>query len=322
MQLTLLHLLYFSLINLAIVLFGWLIIKKKMVVQSWMLFVVSILVIHFIFLHQFPILRMLALIATTFTAMKVIAVSQSYKNKLLTINFKQWATFALGWAGMRAQPFETLGAKPLPNAWPMIRFGISRVIAGILLILLARFVVTLHLPQNLNYILISGMLLIGFSLVLHFGLLSISAGMWRLSGVNTYYLFRQPATATSLTEFWSKRWNIAFSEMTSITIFRPLSGTTGRAIALMLSFAFSGLLHELALSVPVNSGYGMPMMYFIIQGTLVLIEKILIDHNILFFKNKTIARLWVFFWLVIPMPLLFHAQFIKQILWPLAGLSI
>jgi alginate O-acetyltransferase complex protein AlgI len=38
-------------------------------------------------------------------------------------------------------------------------------------------------------------------------------------------------------------------------------------------------------------------------------------------KNKTIARLWVFFWLVIPMPLLFHSQFIKAILWPLADLN-
>jgi alginate O-acetyltransferase complex protein AlgI len=89
----------------------------------------------------------------------------------------------------------------------------------------------------------------------------------------------------------------------------------------MASFIFSGLLHELALSVPVNSGYGLPTAYFVIQGTLVLPEKVLADHNIKFLQNKIIARVWVFFWLVVPMPLLFHEAFIKQIVWPLAGLK-
>jgi hypothetical protein len=47
----------------------------------------------------------------------------------------------------------------------------------------------------------------------------------------------------------------------------------------------------------------------------------LLNYKITFLKNRIIARAWVFFWLVIPMPLLFHEQFIKQIVWPLAGLS-
>jgi D-alanyl-lipoteichoic acid acyltransferase DltB (MBOAT superfamily) len=166
------------------------------------------------------------------------------------------------------------------------------------------------------------MLLVCLSLILHFGLLSISAGLWRLFGVNTYFLFKEPAKALSLTEFWSKRWNIAFSEMISAAVFRPLKNRTGSVVALMAGFVFSGLLHELALSVPVNSGYGLPMLYFIIQGVLVLIEKLLISHNNLFLQNKVIARLWTFFWVVVPVPLLFHAQFIRQIVWPLAGLNV
>src|SRR5690606_37647104 len=98
------------------------------------------------------------------------------------------------------------------------------------------------------------------------GLLSISAGMWRLSGVNTDHLFKTPVKAKSLTEFWSKRWNLAFSEMTSVAVFRPLKGKVGNTAALMTAFVFSGLLHELAISVPVNSGYGLPLLYFVIQG--------------------------------------------------------
>jgi hypothetical protein len=318
----LMPLVFLSLINLAVVLLGYVLVRGQMIWQSWVLLVFSIFVVHLIFLHQGAIIRMLAIIATTFTAMKVIAVAEGYKGKPLTLSFKQWLVFAAGWAGMRAQPFETLGGRPLSGAWGMIGFGISRIIIGLVLILLAHQLVLLPMDHHLNYILVSATLLIGLSLILHFGMLSISAGGWRLQGANTYLLFRQPATATNLTEFWSKRWNIAFSEMTSVAIFRPLKNKMGSAAALMLAFAFSGWLHELALSVPVNSGYGLPLLYFIIQGMLVLFEKAMTIRNVRFLDNAILARLWVFFWLVVPMPLLFHEQFIKQIVWPLAGLHV
>jgi len=189
------------------------------------------------------------------------------------------------------------------------------------LIFLAHVLVSFHLYHDVTYPLVSVILLVGFSLILHFGLLGVSAGMWRLQGANTYTLFRQPAKSTSLTELWSKRWNIAFSEMTSITVYRPLKNKIGAEGALMASFIFSGLLHELALSVPVNSGYGLPTAYFIIQGLMVLVEKALLDNKVMILQNKIIGKVWTFFWLVIPMPLLFHTQFIKQIVWPLAGLK-
>ena len=322
MENTIIHLCYFGLINVIVVLIGYQILKKRLVLLSWILMITSLLIIHFIFLHEHPVIRMLGLIVTTFTCMKVIAAANDYKDKPLGLTFIQWSAFAIGWMGMRAQPFEKLGSAPLPNAWPMIKFGISRFIAGLVLIVTSHQVALLHLGPALNYITVTALLLIGFSLILHFGLLSISAGIWRLSGVNTYYLFKSPAKATSLTEFWSKRWNIAFSEMTSIAIFRPLINKTGAAIALMLSFGFSGLLHEVALSVPVNSGYGLPTLYFIIQGGLVLFEKAMTSHKIMFLKNNAIAHIWTLFWVIVPMPLLFHTQFIKQVVWPLAGMHV
>ena len=322
MENAIIHLCYFGLINVIVVLIGYQILKKRLVLLSWILMITSLLIIHFIFLHEHPVIRMLGLIVTTFTCMKVIAAANDYKDKPLGLTFIQWSAFAIGWMGMRAQPFEKLGSAPLPNAWPMIKFGISRFIAGLVLIVTAHQVALLHLGPALNYITVTALLLIGFSLILHFGLLSISAGIWRLSGVNTYYLFKSPAKATSLTEFWSKRWNIAFSEMTSIAIFRPLINKTGAAIALMLAFGFSGLLHEVALSVPVNSGYGLPTLYFITQGGLVLFEKAMTSHKIMFLKNNAIAHIWTLFWVIVPMPLLFHTQFIKQVVWPLAGMHV
>ncbi|MEO7212754.1 MBOAT family protein [Mucilaginibacter sp.] len=245
----LIHLLYFALINLAIILVGYVFLKKQWLFAGWVMLVISIALVYFIFLPDHPILKMLAVIATTFSGMKVIAVTEGYKNRPLTLSFKQWLTYAIGWVGMRAQPFETLGQQALPGGGAMVKFGASRIIAGGLLIAIAHGVVALHLNAMLTYMVVTALLLVGLSLILHFGFLSISAGMWRFSGVNTYYLFRQPAKALSLTELWSKRWNIAFSEMTSVAIFRPLKNKTGVAIALMVSFIFSGLLHELALSL-------------------------------------------------------------------------
>jgi alginate O-acetyltransferase complex protein AlgI len=319
MQNTLFHLVYFAVINLALVLLGYVFVKRELVWPAWLSMLLVIPVVYCIFNHEHPVLKMLSIIATTFTGMKVITVTVDYSGKKTKPKFIPWLAFAAGWAGMRVQPFETLGQPALPHAWAMIRFGISRVIGGLLLIVLAHGIVGLHFDTGLTYFWLSPLLLVALSLILHFGLLSIGAGQWRLMGVNTYYLFRQPAKAMSLTEFWGKRWNLAFIEMTTIAIFRPLRGNIGKTGALAVAFLFSGLLHELALSVPVNNGYGLPMLYFVIQGVVLLVEKKLISCNTAFLKHPVLARLWLFFWLVVPMPLLFHAQFIKLVVWPLGG---
>ncbi len=317
-----LHLFYFALLNISVILVGYQLIKLQKQVWGWLLLIFSVTSIFFIFITEAPVLKMLVLIATTFTCMKVISVAGEFKQKELTLTFTQWLAFAVGWVGMRAKPFETLGNNALPYAWPMIGFGISRIAGGATLILAAHYITSLPEYPVLTYIVVSITLLIGFSLILHFGLLGISAGIWRLSGANTYVLFRQPAKATSINEFWSKRWNLAFSEMTSITIYRPLKNKYGSAIALVVAFMFSGLLHEVAISLPVHSGYGLPMLYFLIQALLVLLEKVLQKNKAAFLQHRLWSRAWVLLGLVVPMPLLFHEQFIKQIVWPLAGLSL
>ncbi|RFZ91034.1 hypothetical protein D0C36_19010 [Mucilaginibacter conchicola] len=312
----------FGLINLLLVIAGYSIVKRVYLMLSWVLFLLSIGVIYLLFVHQHPILKMLAIIATTFTAMKLVAVSATHHKTAFKLTFKQWCFFAGAWAGMRPQPFETLGGPAPTGAAKMVKFGISRIVLGALLIWLTRLLNYYELisSPSAEYAVTAMLLLVGFSLILHFGILSISAGMWRLQGADTCYLFRKPATALSLTEFWGKRWNLAFSEMTSVAIFRPLKQRLGNGGALLISFIFSGLLHELALSVPVNAGYGLPALYFLIHALVVMLERIIRKYSPNFFANKIIAHAWVFFWLVVPAPLLFHPQFIACILRPMAGL--
>ena len=105
-----------------------------------------------------------------------------------------------------------------------------------------------------------------------------------------------------------------FSEMTAIAVYRPLAASVGRGPALLAGFALSGLLHEMAISVPVRAGFGLPLLYFLLHGILVLIEKALAraGHPL----RGWPGRAWAFFWLVAPLSILFHQPFLAGVIWP------
>jgi alginate O-acetyltransferase complex protein AlgI len=159
-------------------------------------------------------------------------------------------------------------------------------------------------------------MLVGLSLVLHFGLFNILAGLWRLAGVDCEPLFRAPLAARSLGEFWSRRWNLAFSEMTATAVYRPLCRHLDRGPARLLAFLFSGALHELAISFPVACGYGLPSLYFLLHGGLVLAEQRLAPQ-----RHAWLGHVWTLTWLALPLPLLFHPAFLAGVVWPLLGRS-
>jgi len=63
-------LIYFALINLIVVLLGYLVLRKRAILAAWLILPAAIGIVYFIFLHQHPIIKMLAIIATTFAGMK------------------------------------------------------------------------------------------------------------------------------------------------------------------------------------------------------------------------------------------------------------
>lgn len=310
----------FGILNLLISSTGYIFMKKKMLLAGWFTGISSVVMIHFVFFGESPIMRMWALISTAFTGMKVIAATTQF-NRQQVLTFGQWLAFVFTWAGMRAEVFEQRSERALPGAGKMILFGASRVFAGLLLVLIARQLVHTDFIAEGKYLLIIASLLIAFSLILHFGLLNISAGAWRYLGVDAYPLFKKPLHARTLNEFWSRRWNIAFSEMTSVAVFRPLKERAGGKTAMLVAFLFSGLLHELAISLPVHNGYGLPMLYFFIQGLAVIAERMLIEKKPLLFQHTAFCKIWLLFWLVAPIPLLFHRAFVQEILFPMAGIN-
>jgi alginate O-acetyltransferase complex protein AlgI len=251
-----------------------------------------------------PIARMLALIAIALIAMKAIVVLEERARGMPPLGFGRTIAFALAWLGMRPRVFASRAKEPLAGAADLTRRGARCLLLGGALVLVAR----LARHQRL---VATPILLVGLSLVLHFGVCSLLAGFWRRRGFDCDALFRAPLRSEGLGEFWSRRWNVGFSEMTSIAVFRPLAGRLGRGPAVFASFAFSGLLHEMAISLPVRAGFGLPLLYFLIQGALVLAEQ----------HTSRFGRAWTLACVALPLPLLFHGPFLAGVIEPLVGIA-
>ncbi|MEA2163340.1 MAG: hypothetical protein QOK37_1467 [Thermoanaerobaculia bacterium] len=279
---------------------GYFAIRARSRIAAWTLAVVALAsTFHFVS-HEPAGARMLAIVATLLLAMKVIAASHGTTR----VTFRQWIAFTL-WAGMRPAIFTLLGAPAREGAPTLAREGAARLAAGAVLLVLARLL-TLCVPATAAKILATPLLLVGLSLMLHFGLLNLGAALWRAWGVPAERLFRDPLHARSLADFWSRRWNIAFSEMTAVVVQRPIKAVAGRRASIFASFLVSGLLHEMAISVPARGGYGLPTLYFALQGALVV--------------RNTKSRTIMFAALIAPILLVFHLPFLRAVIWPLAGI--
>jgi alginate O-acetyltransferase complex protein AlgI len=159
------------------------------------------------------------------------------------------------------------------------------------------------------------------SLVLHFGLFDLGGSAWRTAGVAAESHFRASLLSTSLQEFWGRRWNLPFAEMTAAGVYRPFSAAAGRRSGIAAAFLASGILHELAISLPVRSGYGLSLLYFAIHGGAMLAERALEARGTPVSGRAWIGRAWTIAWLLLPLPLLFHPPFLHGVVWPLVGLE-
>ncbi|MEX0713952.1 MAG: membrane bound O-acyl transferase family-domain-containing protein [Pirellulales bacterium] len=284
---------------------------------AWMLAVLSVAGAERIAASQPAGFRMLAIIAAALLGMKAVVAVEAQAAGQPRLSLAAWLRFA-GWPGMRPAPFTRPLAGPLPGAGKLFRLGLRRLLEGLLLLALARLIwgwgTTNGLPPTGALVPATMLMLTALSLILHFGLFNLVAGGWRWVGIDCRPLFRAPLTSQSLPEFWSKRWNLAFSQMAAIAVYRPLSKRMGRQAAMFAVFLYSGLVHELAISVPVRAGYGLPFAYFVLHGVLALAEQRL---GLGRFRQDWLRRAWTAAWLALPLPLLFHRWFLEAIIWPM-----
>jgi hypothetical protein len=219
------------------------------------------------------------------------------------------AGYLLLWPGMDARAFLTRPA-PAPPAREWLTGGLACAV-GIAALLGAG--PTAATPDRAWT---AGALgLTGLVLTLHFGLFQWASCAWRRAGVDAAPIMRAPWRATSLTEFWGRRWNVAFRDLTHAALFAPLRARLGAAPALVVGFVCSGVVHDAVVSLPAGGGYGGPTAYFALQGLAVLGE-----------RSRTGRRLglgrgpagWAFTMalLVLPLGWLFHGRFLEQVVAP------
>jgi Membrane bound O-acyl transferase family len=87
--------------------------------------------------------------------------------------------------------------------------------------------------------------MVGLILVLHFGTFHLLSLARRSHGVDATPVMRSPLLASSLADFWGRRWNTAFHELATRLTFRPLRPSFGVTGATLLVFLASGFIHEL-----------------------------------------------------------------------------
>ena len=157
--------------------------------------------------------------------------------------------------------------------------------------------------------------MLGLILLLHFGSFRMLAFFWQSRGVAATPIMSAPLRSTSLSEFWGKRWNLGFRQLSYDLVFRPLRRSLGSGGAGFLVFVLSGLIHDLVISVPARGGYGLPTLYFMLQGLGVAVERSGLGKQL---GLRQGARGWLFMAVTTAAPAfwLFHPPFVHNVILP------
>jgi hypothetical protein len=218
--------------------------------------------------------------------------------------------YLLCWPGMDAEAFLDASQQVSPPVTEGWLWAILETILGTILL----WVVTRSIPQGAP-LLRGWVAMLGLILFLHFGTFQIVALLWQSVGVNAKAIMSAPLRSTSLGEFWGKRWNLGFRQLSHELIFRPLHRRLGADAAGFLVFAVSGLVHDLVISLPAGGGYGLPTIYFLLQGTGMTIEHSRFGGRIGLGQG---VRGWCFMLVFLTAPVfwLFHPWFVLRVILP------
>ncbi|MBX3460628.1 MAG: hypothetical protein KF696_11805 [Planctomycetes bacterium] len=292
----------------ALLLIGFFARGGRLRALCWLMGPPAIAGTHWLLLTEPAGVRMVALCLVLFFWMKaVVTASQAKPDPGLASGAVRkgapgavgWLAWALLWPGMRSAP-----GKDRAGASGTGLMGCLCIVAGVASIAAGHFVWRV----TGNGWLASPLLLAGISLCLHYGLFGVIAWGWRRKP-----LFRNPFASANLRDFWGKRWNIAYTEMMQEAVQRPLRRRP--RLATFAIFVFSGLLHEVAVSLPVMAGFGLPTLYFALHGAAMTLENRVVT------PGTWPARVWTALWVIVPLPLVFHPWFLRGVVWPIGGMT-
>ena len=266
-------------------------------------------------------LTMIAIATTLFLAIKTHSLliyrdQQLRRGQPFQLDFTSYLGWYAIWWGLK--PSEFFKRKPRqPIDRGELAFAALKMTIGVLLLTLIVPMIFNHWPENEYRDLAAGWFgMLGIVFSMHFGYSHLTAIALRANGRLVTPIMDRPIIAASVSEFWGKRWNLAFRDYAHVTLFMPFARKWGAAIGSMAGFAFSGVIHELAISLPARGGYGWPMLYFLIQGFGVLSERWIAKCG--WWKTGSIPnRIWAIVVVALPVPLLFHQPFVTKVIVPI-----
>ena len=218
------------------------------------------------------------------------------------------AAYLFAWLGMDPQPFFMRGEPSLPTLKNTLGAG-NNLVIGLVCI---TFAATASL--DLRFAGLIG--LMGFVLVLHFGLFHLLALGWRRVGFAVHPIMNRPIAATSLADFWSRRWNLAFRDLAHRFVFQPLAKHTGSQGAMVAVFAVSGIVHDIVISLPAGGGYGLPTLYFLLQAAGLSMQRTRLARQ-LGLASGVLGWHVTALIVVGPVQWLFHDAFLVRVMLPL-----
>jgi hypothetical protein len=219
------------------------------------------------------------------------------------------AGYLLAWPGLDVTAFLATHAVPPPPRGEWL-FAAAKALGGAALLWGAGRVIPMTEDLLLGW---CGM--VGIVFLLHFGVFHLLSCFWRSLGVNAVPLMNRPWAATTVGEFWGRRWNLAFRDLTYRFLFRPLSSRVGPRWGVAAVFVFSGLVHDLVISTPAGGGFGLPTLFFLIQLVGLFAERSRAGRT-LGLGSGWRGRLFTAAVLLGPAPLLYHPPFVRNVVVP------
>ncbi|MHB8863103.1 MAG: wax synthase family protein [Pirellulaceae bacterium] len=223
---------------------------------------------------------------------------------------KRCLGYLLMWPGMDAKSF--LASRPSVDRPSRAEWLCAIIKTSFGLVFVAAAVpLVYHYPLACVWIGMTGIVF-----TLHFGSFHLLSLAWRRMGIIAPPIMNAPILASSLSDFWGRRWNLAFRDMAHRHIFRPLVGKLGITGATMAVFFVSGIVHDVAISVSARRGFGLPTLYFLLQGVGMLFERSGTGRR-MGIGAGPLGRLFCAAVVLGPVMLLFHPPFIEQVVVPM-----
>jgi hypothetical protein len=238
-----------------------------------------------------PLPRMIGICCVLLGGMKGLVYAEWAGQQRLPV--MRYAVFAFLWFGMDPGSFQTRRAG---LSWRhdvglrLLLMLVGTLGAWCVWIMEWRHIFLMFLPMSLGF---------------HFGALRVLKGILRIAGFPVRTLFPNVLETRGIGDFWSRRWNVGYSQMMQRLVGKPVGRRFGEGASVMAVFLGSGLLHELAITLSVRAGFGLPTLYFTFHGVLTLMERKL---------GRPIGRLPALLAVILPLGLLFPPAFQREVI--------